>query len=113
MFQGLAVNSEHYMSLLSARQKLVASNIANADTPGYKTQDINFRAAFENALAGDPSSEPSVMEAEGLTTKPDGNNVNIDREARLLAENSMRFSIASNFARAELNSVRTAIQESK
>jgi flagellar basal-body rod protein FlgB len=31
------------MSLLSARQKLVASNIANADTPGYHTQDINFK----------------------------------------------------------------------
>ena len=37
MFQGLALNSEHYMSLLSTRQKLVASNIANADTPGYHT----------------------------------------------------------------------------
>jgi len=48
-----------------------------------------------------------------LAAKPDGNNVNIDREARLLAENSLRFSIASNFARAELNSVKTALQESK
>ena len=38
---------------------------------------------------------------------------NIDREARLLAENAMRFSIASNFARAELNAAKTAIQESK
>jgi flagellar basal-body rod protein FlgB len=110
MFQGLALNSEHYMSLLSARQKLVASNIANADTPGYHTQDINFRAEFENALEG---QAPTVVEPEGLAVKPDGNNVNIDREARLLAENSLRFSIASNFARAELNSVRTAIQEGK
>jgi len=53
------------------------------------------------------------MEPEGLAAKPDGNNVNIDREARLLAENALRFSIASNFARAELNSVKTAIQEGK
>ena len=113
MFQGIALNSEHYMSLLSARQKLVASNIANADTPGYHTQDINFRAEFEHALNGEDSTEPAVVEPEGLATKPDGNNVNIDREARLLAENAMRFSIASNFARAELNSVKTAIQESK
>jgi flagellar basal-body rod protein FlgB len=110
MFQGLALNAEHYMSLLGARQKLVASNIANADTPGYHTQDINFRAEFENALEG---HQPMAVEPEGLAIKPDGNNVNIDREARLLAENSLRFSIASNFARAELNSVRTAIQEGK
>lgn len=108
MFQGLALNSEHYMSLLSVRQKLVASNIANADTPGYHTQDINFQAEFENALGA-----PSVIEPEGLAVKPDGNNVNIDREARLLAENALRFSIASNFARAELNSIKTAIQEGK
>ena len=110
MFQGIALNSENYMSLLSARQKLVASNIANADTPGYHTQDINFQAEFENALGG---QAPTVIEPEGLTAKPDGNNVNIDREARLLAENALRFSIASNFARAELNSVKTAIQESR
>jgi flagellar basal-body rod protein FlgB len=110
MFQGLALNPEHYMSLLSARQKLVASNIANADTPGYRTQDIDFRAEFESAL-GD--QEPNVIEPEGLAIKPDGNNVNIDREARLLAENSLRFSIASSFAKAELSSVRTAIQEGK
>jgi flagellar basal-body rod protein FlgB len=111
MFQGLALNSENYMSLLSARQKLVASNIANADTPGYHTQDINFQAEFENALGG--GQAPTIIEPEGLAAKPDGNNVNIDREARLLAENALRFSIASNFARAELNSVKMAIQESK
>ena len=110
MFQGLALNSEHYMSLLSTRQKLVASNIANADTPGYHTQDINFQAEFENALGG---QTPTTIEPEGLAVKPDGNNVNIDREARLLAENALRFSIASNFAREELNSVKTAILESK
>jgi flagellar basal-body rod protein FlgB len=110
MFQGLALNTEHYMSLLSARQRLVASNIANADTPGYHTQDIDFRSAFENALGGQP---PTVREPDGLASKPDGNNVNLDREARLLAENALRFSIASNFARGELNSVKTAIQEGK
>jgi flagellar basal-body rod protein FlgB len=110
MFQSLAVSAERYMSLLSDRQKLVASNIANADTPGYKTQDINFGAEFENALAG---QNPTVMEPEGLAVKPDGNNVNLDREARLLSENALRFSIASNFARSELNSVKTAIQEGK
>ena len=110
MFQSLAIDCERYLSLLSARQKVVASNIANADTPGYRTQDINFRAEFENAMAG---QAPAVMEPEGLAVKPDGNNVNLDREARLLAENALRFSIASNFARGELASVRAAIQEGK
>jgi flagellar basal-body rod protein FlgB len=98
------------MTLLSARQKVVASNIANADTPGYQTQDIDFRAEFESAVQG---QSPNVVEAQGLASKPDGNNVNLDREARLLAENTLRFSIASSFARSDLSSIRAAIQEGK
>lgn len=111
MFQGVAVDPERYMTLLSERQKLVASNIANADTPGYRTQDIDFRSEFENATSG--QSAPAVIEPEGLTTKADGNNVNLDREARLLSENALRFSIASNFARSELSTLKTAIQDGK
>ena len=77
----------------------------------HHTSHIHMQtSSFENALGG---HAPTVIEPEGLAAKPDGNNVNIDREARLLAENALRFSIASNFARAELNSVKTAIQEGK
>jgi flagellar basal-body rod protein FlgB len=111
MFQSVAADSERYMTLLSERQKLVASNIANADTPGYHTQDIDFRSEFENA-SGEESG-PTVIEAQGLATKADGNNVNLDREARLLAENTLRFSIASNFARSEISTIKSAIQEGK
>jgi len=101
------------MTLLSERQKLIASNIANADTPGYRTQDIDFRSEFENAAASQPGQSAPVIEAQGLPAKADGNNVNLDREARLLAENAFRFSIASNFARAELATLKSAIQEGK
>jgi flagellar basal-body rod protein FlgB len=110
VFQGVATDLERYMTLLGDRQKIVASNIANADTPGYRTQDIDFRAEFDNAMDG---QAPAVIEPQGLPAKADGNNVNLDREARLLAENALRFSIASNFARANLNTLRAAIQEGK
>jgi flagellar basal-body rod protein FlgB len=110
MFQALASNYERYMTLLADRQKLVASNIANIDTPGYRTKDIDFQSEFENAVGG---QTPNVIEPQGLQMKPDGNNVDVDREARLLAENALRFSIASNFARSELSSVKLAIQDGK
>jgi flagellar basal-body rod protein FlgB len=110
MFQGVGANFERYMTLVSDRQKLVASNIANVDTPGYRTKDIDFHAEFENAVSGQP---PSIIEPQNLPLKADGNNVNLDREARLLGENALRFSIASNFARSELSSVRSAIQDGK
>ena len=106
MLEHLAANIENYMTRLSARQQVVASNIANADTPGYKTKDVDFRTELALQMGGSP---PAVMEVSGLRTKNDGNNVDVDREARLLAENALRFNVASNLARTELQSVRSAI----
>jgi len=110
MMSGVASNLEHYMDLLSARQKLVASNIANADTPGYRTKDVDFRSELLGAIHG---NTPAVVEVEGLATHNDGNNVNIDREARLLAENAIRFNVASNLVRSQLRMIRMAITEGK
>jgi flagellar basal-body rod protein FlgB len=98
---------ERYMDLLSARQKLVASNIANADTPGYRTQDIDFQAEFQDAMGG----APRTILAAGLQVKNDGNNVNVDREARLLSENALRFSVASNLMHGQITALRAAIKE--
>ena len=101
---------ERYLDLLSARQRLVASNIANADTPGYKTKDIDFQKELSSLLAG---GEPRVAEAGGLVTRNDGNNVSVDREARLLAENALRFSAVSSLLKAEIRAVKAAIQEGR
>ncbi len=107
MLDPIAGTLEHFMTLVSARQKLVASNIANADTPGYKTQDIDFQAELRNATANLP---PVPSEVSGLRVKNDGNNVDLDREARLLAENALRFNIASNLLRSQIKIVRMAIE---
>lgn len=107
MLDGLSQVLERYMDLLSSRQKLVASNIANADTPGYKTKDIDFQSEFRSALRG---TAPAPVEVAGLKVRNDGNNVSMDREARLLAENGMRFNLASNLLRSRIQAVRAALQ---
>ena len=111
-------NIERYLDLLSVRQKLVVSNIANIDTPGYKSKDIDFQFEFislSSASAGEQSSGPSVaphvLDTPGLVTKSDGNNVSLDRETRLLAETALRFNVASNLMRAQLKIVESAIKE--
>ena len=109
MLDRVAGQLERYMDLLSARQKLVASNIANADTPGYLTQDFDFQAEFRSAAGG----APQVSEVAGLKVKNDGNNVSLDREARLLAENALRFQVASQLMKTQIRAVRSAIQEGK
>jgi len=100
----------HYLDLLSTRQKLVASNIANLDTPGYKAKDIDFQFEFLSLTQG---GSPNVVETPGLKARSDGNNVDMDREARLLAENAMRFNVASNLIRARMRVIKSAISEGK
>ncbi|MDE3166716.1 MAG: flagellar biosynthesis protein FlgB [Acidobacteriota bacterium] len=97
------------MDLLSAREKLVASNIANADTPGYLTRDVDFQQEFQQAAG--LGAQP--VEVPGLAVKNDGNNVSLDREARLLSETALRFNAASQLLRSQIRVVRSAIEEGR
>jgi flagellar basal-body rod protein FlgB len=101
---------EKYMDLLSTRQKLIVSNIANADTPGYKTRDVDFQSQFQSLLQG---GQAMAMEVGGLKTTNDGNNVSLDREARLLSENALRFNIATQLMRSQFSTLKSAIDEGK
>ncbi len=103
------------MDLLSIRQKAVASNVANVDTPGYRTKDVDFQYEFLSSLNNPRPMQETVeiVEPNDLLAKNDGNNVNIDREMRLLAENSMRFQMASTLARGEFKAIKNALSEGK
>ena len=110
MLDPIADKLTRYMDLLSVRQRLVASNIANVDTPGYLTKDIDFAAEMQAAA---DAHAPLILEVAGLQTKTDGNNVALDRESRLLAENALRFNMASNLMKAQIRQVKSALQEGK
>jgi flagellar basal-body rod protein FlgB len=99
-----------YLTYLARRQEVVASNIANADTPGYKTRDVEMPGDFTSVFA---QFTPMAAEVEGLTTRNDGNNVSMDREARLLAENDIRFNLASQLLRSRIKGIRSAIEEGR
>ncbi len=108
MVDAITNQIERYMDLLSARQKLVASNLANIDTPGYHTKDIDFHAEMLNAMGG---GAPQVEEVQGLQVRNDGNNVSLDRETRLLAEDTLKFRVAAALELSHLKMKRTAIHE--
>lgn len=106
----MTAHLERYLDLLSDRQRLVASNLANIDTPGYQTRDIDFQFEFMSLVKG---QEPQVVEVLDLAAKNDGNNVSLDRETRLLAETALRFNLASQLVRGQIRTLRNAIQEGK
>ena len=98
------------MDLAAKRQNLVAANVANADTPGYRTRDIDFHFEYMSLAEG---AEPNAHEVTGLAVKNDGNNVSVDREARLLAENALRFNFASQMMKGQIRMMRSAIQSGR
>jgi flagellar basal-body rod protein FlgB len=110
MLDRMTAHLERYLDLLSDRQRLVASNLANIDTPGYQTRDIDFQFEFMSLVKG---QEPQVVEVLDLAAKNDGNNVSLDRETRLLAETALRFNLASQLVRGQIRTLRNAIQEGK
>ena len=102
---------EKFLDLATARQSLLVSNIANVDTPGYRTQDMDFHGEMVRALSQDSSSPviPTVRDVPGLLSRPDGNNVSVERESLLLAQNQLRFEVSVAFLKAEFHRLSTAI----
>jgi flagellar basal-body rod protein FlgB len=122
----------NYMTRLSKRQQVVASNIANIDTPGYKTKDISFHATLQELLSPTPEPlstsrpghegmnqwrfsplEPEVFEVADLPSRPDRNNVDIDREMLKLSETSFGYSLISQLLKSKFRGIANAINEGR
>lgn len=106
-----------YLDLLSQSQKVTATNIANADTPGYRTRQLEFGAALRAALdnpANAAGGEPvPVSELGTLPVKNDGNDVVLERELQQLSETGVRFSHALLMLKGGIQAVRDAIHEGR
>lgn len=102
-----------FLDLASMRQTLVSTNLANVDTPGYHTRDIDFRGELARAMNGfsNDGMSPFVVPVQGLVARPDGNNVSVDRESMLLAEVQLQFKAATAILRTQLAEINTAIRE--
>ena len=99
------------LSLTSLRQRLVSENIANIDTPGYQTRDIDFAGELRHAIdQGDSDGETATIHTlSGLEQRPDGNNVSIDRESLLMAQNQLQFQTGVAVLRSEFSRLQLAI----
>lgn len=105
-----------YMDLLSLRQRVTAGNVANADTPGYLTRDIDFGGELARALddpQADPSAPISIRAVGGRDVKNDGNDVSLDREMQVLADTAIRFELAAMLLKGNIGSIRSAIHEGR
>jgi len=104
---------ERYLDVSSMRQTLVTTNLANVDTPGYHTRDVDFRGELQRATDGMDMglTSPFVVPVRGLIARPDGNNVSVDREAMLLGEVQLQFKSVTAILRAQFAQLNNAIKE--
>ena len=101
---------ERFLEVTTDREQTIAANMANVDTPGYHTKDVNFKQAL--AQAGDNGGvqfSPAVMEVGGLLERPDGNNVNLDRESTLLAQSQLQFQMGTQLVKSQFHELLSAI----
>lgn len=118
------------LNLRAQRQELLASNIANADTPNYKARDLDFRSALDGALGRSGGTLGMTVSAPGhladgrdgnrlaahvgyrqeSQSAVDGNTVNMDVERAAFAENSLQYEASLRFVDGVLSGMRTAIR---
>ncbi|WP_394781053.1 flagellar basal body rod protein FlgB [Undibacterium sp.] len=124
------------LSIRGERQQLIASNIANADTPNYKAKDIDFASAMSNALGrantgasnGNPAASelsktsPQHLDIKGSTGggQPqyrgtiqgaiDGNTVDMDVEQNQFTDNALRYEASLTMINGQIKGMLAAIQ---
>lgn len=117
------------LDLLSQRQKLLAGNIANADTPGFKARDFDFAQTLAQVRSttgsgtfaatqaghllpsGGPAGSlaPDVLYRDAVQPALDGNTVDLDRERAQFADNAMRYEATLRFINNDVRTMLSAI----
>ena len=98
---------ERALALRAYRQELLASNIANADTPNYKAVDIDVKEALQNNT---PLSQVAIKYSNNRQASVDGNTVDMDVERVKFMENSLMYEYAVDEVRGEFKSMSELLQ---
>jgi flagellar basal-body rod protein FlgB len=105
---------EGMIDVAAYRQKVLTSNIANADTPGYKAKDISFQKELDKfkGVTEFKSGNRSYDVYEPVTTLPnkDGNTVNIDIEMAKVAENKLIYSTATQLMSMKIRMLKDVLK---
>ncbi|KRC46912.1 flagellar biosynthesis protein FlgB [Leifsonia sp. Root227] len=97
---------------LAARQRAIANNIANVNTPGYTAERVSFEDALARSVAQGDGHAASTVARSLEPTRLDGNNVNLDTETLSNVDTVLRFQFASQAAGGQFSSIRAALRTS-
>jgi flagellar basal-body rod protein FlgB len=110
---------ESYLKLSASREQAISANMANIDTPGYRTRDINLESEFSKVMKGtlrssEEGAEPVQLTpvfhlVQGLMERPDGNNVSLDHEGLMLAKTQLQYQLAIQLIQNHFHQTLSAI----
>ena len=113
LFDITHVALERALTGASMRQRAISENHANANTPGYRRQDVDFHAALQRALGTGRESVERVGFAtqtdDAAPVRADGGSVDMDRETTLLAQNGLEYEAIASVVKTREAILRTAI----
>ncbi len=119
MIEREVAHLERFLDLLSSRHRILASNIANADTPGFRAKDFDFRAEFKRAIrkmeTGEtmpPMKLPELYETPAVSPSRDGNTVSMEIEMTKMSGNTMLYNAIAQVLSMELKQIKDAIVNS-
>ncbi len=121
---------EQAMSAASMKQRVHTANIANVDTPNYKSKQVNFQSLLDTAInqsstssiktapqhiafsteTGNSSSGVTIKENNSTKITPNGNNVDMDEEMAELAKNQLWFNAMTERVNGKFTALRTVIE---
>jgi flagellar basal-body rod protein FlgB len=119
-----------YMTRLSQREQIIASNVANINTPGFKTKDVSFYATMEELLSDNSlelrnSNSDQVanlaliptrvqpFEEQGLVTGANQNNVDLDNEMLKMSKTSFGYALISQMLKGKFRTLASSINEGR
>lgn len=97
---------------LALRQRTIANNIANVNTPNYHAEKVSFEDALARSVQAGDGRAVATTQRSLEPTRLDGNNVNLDTETLANIDTVLRYQFASQAANAQFTSVRAALRTS-
>src|SRR3990170_2927992 len=112
---------EKMLDVSSIKHKVIANNIANVNTPGYKKMDVSFADQLEKAVNESfmnkfDTLQPKIVvskEDASDTVRNDGNNVDMDKEVSSLVKNTLSYSIFTQLLAKKYEGIKSAIEGSR
>ncbi|MFC7061217.1 flagellar basal body rod protein FlgB [Halobacillus seohaensis] len=125
LFNDTFTTLENSLNHSTKKNEAISDNIANVDTPGYKSKDVVFKDVLQNELGsfeakrtnsrhlpfeGQGTSNSVTVTNEGTTYNHNGNSVDIDKEMNELAKNQIQYQALVNRMSGKFNSIKSVIR---